>query len=194
MAFPEHAEVVGEIDVERETPVADDAEREPALACLRCVAAKRTGSVGELEVDFGGNAEHGCAVVTVARHDRDDRLRLVTRHGGERSRERQVSVRDHDTVASSGREPCATCVGGIVEGSRVIDHREAQVVGPTADVGVGRHDERLEPGSRGHHLLGKAAAEGGALIRVELLREARFAERERANRDHDAGSTHRHPT
>ena len=68
------AEVVGEIDVEREAAVADDAEPETARARVGGMPPERTGSVGELEVDVDGNAQHGCAVVAMARHDGDDRL------------------------------------------------------------------------------------------------------------------------
>ena len=103
-------------------------------------------------------------------------------------------MRDHDAVAAARREPRTAGVGGVVEASGVVDHRDAQVVGPTADVGIGRHDEGLEPGRRGDDLVGETAAEGGALDRIELLGEARFSQRERADRDDDAGSAHRHPT
>ena len=80
----------------------------------------------------------------------------------------------------------------LVEASGVVDHREAQVVSPAPDIRVGRHDEGLEAGSCGHHLLSKVTPESGTLVGIELLCEARFAQRERPDRDYDAGSAHRH--
>ena len=99
---------------------------------------------------------------------------------------------DHDPVASAVGEPGAARAGGGVEASGIVDRRQLQLIRPGAHVAVGRHHERSEPTGGVDDLFGEPAAEDGALVGIELLGETRLAQRECADRDHDAGSAHRH--
>ena len=165
------------------------AETAPPRVCG--VAAERTGPVGELEVDVDGNAQHRCAVVAMARHDGDDRLRPVTRHA-----RRSVRANGRSPCAITTRlqpsvgEPGAARVGGGVEASGIVDRRRAQLAGP-ARARRGRTTRRAVASPLAAPTTCSAQPAGRGSARwsgSSCLGEARLAQRECADRDHDAGT------
>ena len=172
--------------------VAHDPQPEPEPAGLRGVAAERSGSVGEPEVGCRRDREHRGAVVAVAGHQGDDRLRPVACEPGEIVRAREIGVGDDHAACTlgraGGRDRLAAAPSSVPGSSSTSS---VEVARPGAHVGIRRHHDHGHRRRGVHHLLGPPATERGALGAVERSGESGLAQRERADRDHRAGRSGR---